>query len=54
MKHKAKIAVLIATCNGVTFCSIQIRSILEQADVDLTLFVSDDYSIDGALEYINQ
>lgn len=52
-KTKPKIAVLLATHNGIKFLNTQIRSILNQTNVDVTLFVSDDFSTDGTWEYLN-
>ncbi len=48
------IAVLMATYNGKQWLSEQLDSILQQVGVDLTLFVSDDHSTDGTLEYLNE
>jgi len=47
-----KIAVLMATYNGLKWLPEQVNSILNQVDVDLTLFVSDDGSSDGTFEHI--
>lgn len=47
-----KIAVLMATYNGLNWLPEQIKSVLNQVDVDLTLYVSDDGSLDGTYEYI--
>jgi rhamnosyltransferase len=53
-KRNPSIAVLIATYNGKKWLSEQVTSILQQEDVDLTLFVSDDHSTDGTIEYMKQ
>lgn len=53
-EQNLKIAVLMATYNGKQWLSEQIDSILQQVGADLTLFVSDDDSIDGTLEYLKQ
>jgi rhamnosyltransferase len=45
---------LIATYNGKKWLSEQVTSILQQEDVDLTLFVSDDHSTDGTMEFMKQ
>lgn len=45
-----KVAVLMATYNGVVWLQDQIDSILNQFDVDVTLIVSDDFSSDGTYE----
>ncbi|AXA33704.1 glycosyltransferase [Francisella adeliensis] len=42
-----KVAVLLATYNGIDYIYEQIESILNQVDVDVTIFVSDDLSTDG-------
>ena len=49
--HK-KIAVLLASYNGVNYIKEQIDSILNQKEVDVTIFISDDLSTDGTLEYL--
>jgi rhamnosyltransferase len=53
-KKNHKIAVLMATFNGKHWLSEQVESILQQVNVDLTLFVSDDHSTDGTLEYLKR
>lgn len=53
-KRNPSVAVLMATYNGEQWLSGQGDSILQQVDVDLTLFVSDDHSTDGTLEYLKQ
>ncbi len=47
-----KIAVLLASYNGTKYIKEQIDSILNQKDVEITIFVSDDLSTDGTLEYL--
>jgi len=47
-----KIAVLLASYNGTKYIKEQIDSILNQKDVDVTIFISDDVSIDSTLEYL--
>lgn len=47
-----RVAILMATYNGLNFLSEQIESILKQSDVDVTLYVSDDNSLDGTLEWL--
>ncbi|MCG3686175.1 glycosyltransferase [Aliarcobacter butzleri] len=49
--HK-KIAVLLASYNGVKYIKEQIDSILNQKEVDVTIFISDDLSTDGNLQYL--
>jgi rhamnosyltransferase len=51
---KYKVAVLMATFNGLEWLSEQILSIAEQYDVDVELFVSDDKSTDGTLDYLKK
>jgi rhamnosyltransferase len=53
-KRNPRVAVLMATYNGKQWLSEQVGSILQQVGVDLTLFVSDDHSTDGTLEYLNE
>ncbi len=53
-KRNPRIAVLMATFNGKQWLSEQVKSILQQVNVDLMLFVSDDHSTDRTLEYLNQ
>jgi rhamnosyltransferase len=47
-----KIAVLLASYNGTKYIKEQIDSILNQKDVEVTIFVSDDLSTDRTLEYL--
>ena len=47
-----RVAVLIATYNGEVWLQEQIDSILEQKEVDVTLFVSDDCSTDGTYNFL--
>ena len=49
--HK-KIAVLLASYNGVKYIKEQIDSILNQKEVDVTIFISDDLSTDKTVEYL--
>jgi len=51
---KTKIAVLMATYNGFNWLPGQVNSILNQVDVDLTLYISDDGSSDGTCEIITK
>lgn len=48
------IAVLMATYNGTSWLDDQLKSVLNQSNVYVTLFVSDDSSTDGTFEYVNQ
>jgi len=54
LKQQQKIAVLLAAYNGIQWLPEQIDSILQQVDVELKLFVSDDGSTDGTPEYLKQ
>lgn len=49
-----KIAVLLASYNGVKYIKEQIDSILNQKEVDVTIFVSDDLSTDKTVEYLQE
>ena len=48
----AKVAILLATHNGIRWIAEQVNSILEQRGVDIKLIVSDDNSTDGTLEWL--
>ncbi|WP_151950599.1 glycosyltransferase [Aliarcobacter butzleri] len=47
-----KVAVLLASYNGTKYIKEQVDSILNQKEVKVTIFVSDDLSTDGTLEYL--
>ena len=49
--HK-KIAVLLASYNGTKYIKEQVDSILNQKEVDVTIFISDDLSTDKTIEYL--
>ena len=49
--HK-KIAVLLASYNGIKYIKEQLDSILNQKEVDVTIFISDDLSTDKTVEYL--
>ena len=53
-KQTPKVAVLMATYNGKQWLTAQIDSIFQQVGVNLILFVSDDGSTDGTIEYIKK
>jgi len=53
MKIKPKIAVLMATYNGTQWIKEQIFSIINQLDVDITVYISDDGSADGTFEWLH-
>ena len=52
MKSRPKIAILMATYNGLEWIEEQILSIINQLDVDTTIFISDDFSTDGTFEWL--
>jgi len=47
-----KVAVLLATHNGDKYLKYQLASIISQVDVEVTVFISDDSSTDGTMNYI--
>ncbi len=49
-----KCVVLMASYNGIPFISVQIDSILSQAEVDVRLFVRDDGSSDGTRDLLQR
>lgn len=49
-----KVAILLATYNGKSFIKKQVDTILNQKDIDVTIYVSDDLSTDGTLEYLQK
>lgn len=49
-----RIAVLMATFNGVRWLPQQVQTILDQRDVDVRLIVSDDGSSDGTVEWLRR
>ncbi|MBZ5975034.1 glycosyltransferase family 2 protein [Leuconostoc gelidum subsp. gelidum] len=51
---KEQIAVLVATYNGEKYLTEQIKSLLIQKKVDVTIYIHDDYSKDGSFEIINR
>jgi len=51
-KHQKNIAVLMATHNGMKWIDEQIESILNQINVEVTIFISDDNSDDGTFDYL--
>jgi rhamnosyltransferase len=53
-KSRYKIAVLMATCNGLRWLDEQLNSILNQSGVDVVIFVSDDFSSDGSYKKLEK
>lgn len=51
---KPRIAILMATYNGLNWLPEQIDSIFNQVDVDVTLYVSDDSSTDGSYDWLKR
>lgn len=51
---KYKVAVLMASFNGITWLPDQINSILNQLNVEISLFISDDFSEDDSYTYLQQ
>lgn len=49
---KFKVAVLMASYNGLAWLPEQLDSILNQQNIDVSLYVSDDLSQDGSYEYL--
>ncbi|KKL60746.1 hypothetical protein LCGC14_2202240 [marine sediment metagenome] len=49
-----KVAVLLATHNGIQWIEEQVHSILEQNNVDVRLIISDDGSTDGTYPFVKQ
>jgi len=47
-----KIAILLASYNGIKYIKEQIDSILNQIEVKVTIFISDDSSTDKTLDYL--
>lgn len=52
MKHKPKIAILMATWNGSSWVAEQLNSILASTGVDVRVFINDDCSNDKTLSVI--
>jgi len=49
-----KVAILMATYNGLTWLPLQVESILNQENVRVTLYISDDVSADGTQEWLER
>lgn len=50
--NSTKVCVLLATYNGTKWCIDQVKSILNQEDVNLEVFVSDDLSSDSTTDFL--
>jgi rhamnosyltransferase len=48
-----RVAIFMATYNGIHWVEQQVHSLLNQRDVDVKIFISDDCSIDGTYEYLS-
>ena len=53
-KTLPNVAVLMATYNGLSWIQEQVRSIIAQKKVNVTLFISDDASNDGTREWLEK
>lgn len=53
-KKSPSVAVLMAAYNGISWIEEQLNSILGQLDVEVTIFISDDQSIDGTLAWCEE
>lgn len=51
---KFKVAVLMASYNGLAWLPSQLKSIMNQSGVEVTLYISDDCSQDGSNVYLQQ
>ena len=49
----SRVAVLMATYNGMNWLEEQVSSILNQSGVEVSLFISDDSSVDGTYEFLS-
>ncbi len=52
--HPARVAVLLASYNGLPYIHEQVESILKQQGCKVDIFVSDDQSSDGTWEWLNE
>lgn len=51
---KYKVVVLLASFNGIAWLPSQLKSILNQLEVEVSLYISDDFSQDGSFDYLQQ
>ena len=54
MTKKPYFCILLTTHNGINWVQKQINSILNQNNVDVDIYISDDYSNDGTYEYLKK
>lgn len=54
LKTKPQIAVLLATFNGEDYLNVQLKSIKNQADVEVLIVASDDCSFDNTPQLLNE
>ena len=54
MMVKYKVVVLLASFNGLTWLPSQLKSILNQVEVEVSVYISDDFSQDGCYPYLQQ
>lgn len=52
MMIKYKVAVLLASFNGLAWLPSQLKSILNQLEVEVSIFISDDFSQDDSYAYL--
>ena len=52
--RQPRVAVLLATCNGMPYLEEQVATINAQIGVDVTIIASDDMSDDGSWAWLNQ
>lgn len=52
--QKPQVAIFLATFNGISWLSEQIESVLNQKGVDVTVYISDDFSQDETYEYLEK
>ncbi|MDQ6769259.1 MAG: glycosyltransferase [Gemmatimonadota bacterium] len=53
-RRQPRVAVLLATCNGMPYLEEQVATINAQIRVDVTIIASDDMSDDGSWAWLNQ
>lgn len=53
-KPLPRVAILMATHDGIRWIDSQLKSILNQENVEITLFISDDGSIDGTYAFLKK
>lgn len=51
---KYKVVVLLASFNGLAWLPSQLKSILNQLEIEVSIFISDDFSQDASLAYLQK